>query len=485
MKQKEAQAFTSAIVTAVDIMPAFRDGLGLLRPYFNSSSPFAQIDEYSRVGLGPLFFKANSKQRASVLLHEVMHVLNNHFSRGEQIPINDPQQLNIAGDLEINHHLNKIPKVDISFGILPEDFSFKGGLTMEQYAYKIADSGEGGTGEGEGDQETEGGEQGGEGSPDGEKYEEEESGAGGGGGVGEQQSDTKGDSSNSGSSGNETGYGEGLSEEDFAKLSESSCNVADEEISNAADEAGIERASDLAKNIAKKSTRVRLEEEARKSLHAGDSHLNDFIGYVLDQLEPSKVPWQRFFSNFVGKSFSNIIQGKSDYSYQRVNRRMTTVSRYIFPGYVSYQPKAMVGIDTSLSMSDDDFLFTLSEVDAIINSFSHGKIDIFTVDTQLAGIELVSNVKDLELKGGGGTDMTAAWEYVLDLPQIEKPDLFALFSDGGFSNWSHIVQLAKKAKREGVTSIVLITDRGGFEKVPKEVFQSLKVLDISIDDSIF
>lgn len=533
---EEKIAYTTAIVTAVDILPAFRDGLALLRPYYNDGSPFAMIDAHSRVGLGPLFFKASTKQKASVLLHEIMHVFNNHFSRGESTGINDPILLNEAGDFEINVALDKIPRLDISFGIFPDspEYGYPRNLTMEQYSHKLwkdrgknqeePESGNGPsddsnpnddsnsdpdsnndndknsknqeTSDNDKNDESDGGKnEDSDDASDGDNTSDSDdssdsdgddsddtSSSGGTSGSeseGGNDSDKEGNSSSSGSSSNAGS----LSKEEFAKLSEDSCNIATEADSEAADKAGIERASDLEQNIAKKNTKSRLEEERRKSLKAGTGSLTSFIDFVLDQLTPSRVPWARLFSSILSRTSSNIIQGKADYSYRRVNRRMIASSKYIFPGLVAYQPKALIGVDTSGSMQDEDFLYTLSEVDTLARGVFRGDaLELFTVDTKIASIQPVKNVKELDLIGGGGTDMTAAWEYVLNLPNHKKPDIFILATDGGFSNWNEIVALAKKAQLQSrIKSIILITEPNGFERIPENIKREVTILDISID----
>lgn len=484
----ERAAYMAAVITAVDILPAFRDGLGLMRPYYNDSTPFAAIDEHSRVGLGPLFFRANPKQRASVLLHETMHVFSNHFSRESSTGIKDKQILNEAGDLEINYRLNKIPKVDISFGILPDDYQLPGGLTMEQYAYEIVKQ-RGDSEENQDSQISRAGEKGEKNESKGQQS--EESYAKKDGGAQEKTESSEGEDSNAEKGenpGESKSAGEedenkpspGLSKEEFSELSNHDCGKGGEEASAAADRAGIERASDLEKSIAKKNTKARLEEEIRQARQAGKSHRGEFVDYVLGQLEPPKVKWEKIFSKIVGKTYSTIIPGKTDYSYRRPNRRMLSVSPYIFPGYVSYRPSAMVGVDTSGSMRDEDYLFTLSEVDTLVRKiFREGVVQLFTVDTKVSAISPVKDVKDLNLKGGGGTDMASAWRYILSLPKEKRPDVFILATDGGFNNWQEIEKLEKEAKLQGIKSIILITDVAGFASVPEKFKQSMSIIDIS------
>ena len=115
--------------------------LSVLRPYRTNATPYAGVDAYSRCGLGDEFFTSDRERRAGVLIHEILHVFNHHFERGEQIDGATGEKINIAGDFEINSALDRIEGIDISMGIFPEMMELARGNMMEHYLTEILKQG--------------------------------------------------------------------------------------------------------------------------------------------------------------------------------------------------------------------------------------------------------------------------------------------------------------------------------------------------------
>jgi len=138
LTQEEQESYSTAVVYGIIIIPAFRDAVALLRPFYDGGAKTAYTDRFARVGLSPWFFSLNIYQRASVILHETMHVLNNHFAREDALSA-DPKLGNICGDFEINCGLDMLPKVDLSVGIFPDKnpYSYKRYLSLEQYYHLL------------------------------------------------------------------------------------------------------------------------------------------------------------------------------------------------------------------------------------------------------------------------------------------------------------------------------------------------------------
>ena len=427
MNDDEKALFSQAATSAVSVVPAFRDGVALMRPYFDATAETAYTDKYSRVGLGSWFFSLNPKQRSAVLLHECMHVLNNHFQRSDGQGIS-PEIMNIAGDFEINCSLVKLPSIDIGFGIMPdnEPFDFPRNLTMEQYAHALKQ---------EQNKEKEKNKNSSD-QNDSENSEDDNSG------------NSSGDSSQHGQGpGNEHGRPkDGEMQDpsnpgDYKSRSGSPCGTSNDARSEAADEAGIERASDAEQSVAKKNTAARIVDELNKAKQAGNGHMEDFLQISLKNIKPPKVDWRNVFRRVLSTSQDNVTRGRQDYSYARVNRRMSG-SKYIFPGMVQYVPTAMFGIDTSGSMSQSDYSATLPEVESIIKSVSKSRqpLRVFSVDTEISNVKTVNSVNKLDFKGGGGTEMSKAFVYVNSLSKKEKPDVFVLATDAGLfaEDWKNI-----------------------------------------------
>lgn len=495
LTKEERDIYAGAAINAVRIMPAFRDAISLLNPYLDATCSTAYTDKYARMGLSYWFlYLLDPHQRGSVLLHEAMHVMNNQFNRAEAAGIiGNPQLFNIAGDFEINTTLERARGVDLSVGIYPnrKPYNYEPGQTMEQYAYLLqqdkpdTDENVSGPDDGEsapspeGDSDQSDGQQNGEGA-DGDQQDGDggsdgsESQSGGGGKNGKS-------SSGNGQPGDQQGNGSGGAEVDHKDHDkEWACASSTEKRSKAADEAGVDRSSSAEQSTVKANTAARISEEAQKSRAAGDGHMEAFYKIVLDQITPPKVDWRQIFRKTVGAANDAAIRGRSDYSYRRVSRRLSG-GKYIFPGMVQYLPTAMLGIDISGSMTNDDYQRTLTEAEGIMKNSAKSKdgLRVFPVDTQVGKIKTVGSVKEVNLYGGGGTDMAVSFTYVASLPAKDTPDIFVLATDGG-TDWDAVEREALPIHRK-VKCIVLVTSKYGWDSVPESLKKLITMIDVSTD----
>ena len=516
LTEEEREIFGGAVIRAANILPSFRDVIALIRPFYDGSASTAYTDKHSRVGLSHWFFhEIDASQRASVILHETYHVLNNTFTRGDAIPQATPQLINLSSDLEINSTLDKHPSVDLSFGVMPDKapFSYDRYLTMEQYYTRIKNDpemqkpepdpncevhGEGGQdgskgdagdqqGEDESGQEGAGGGAGGDSSQGGSGGQGSESGQGGSGGQsssggksegGDQEDGADGSGSSAGDANHE--HGDSGPKCSCPSQTPGACDPSTEEREAGADEAGIERASAAEQSIAKKNTAVKIEEALKelRSRNQGNGHLEDMLSLTLKNMAPPKVDWRKLFRRIVAKLDDTITRGRADYSYRRPSRRLSD-SKFIFPGMVKYNPKIMFGVDTSGSMSMEDHQRTAYEVEGVLKAINKGKdsLKVFSVDTKVSNIKPVDNVAKLNLRGGGGTEMSVAWAFARSLPSREQPDIFILSTDG-FTSWDTIeAELDLTAK--SFSSVILITTSLGYAGVPESVRRKAHVVDIS------
>lgn len=504
LTKEERDIYAGAAINAVRIMPAFRDAIALLNPYLDATCSTAYTDKFARVGVSYWFLHLlNPYQRGTVLLHEAMHVMNNQFARAEAMGL-DPKTFNIAGDFEINTTLERAKGTDLAAGIFPDraPFSYPKGMTMEQYAQLLAQDGKNksdditgpdsdsapdpsspGDGEEEKDDENESG----DGSPsensgDGDPNENSSKGSGGegqesqdGDGEGSGSGDGDGEGSGQGQPGG-SGNSAGVDHKDHDK--NWGCSSATEKRSKAADGAGVDRSSSAEQSTVKSNTAARISEEATKARAAGDSHMEAFYKIVLDQITPPKVDWRQIFKRICGSANDAAIRGRSDYSYRRVSRRLSG-GDYIFPGMVQYVPTAMLGIDISGSMTNDDYQKTLTEAEGIMKSSAKtkGGLRVFPVDTQVGKIKTVASVREVNLYGGGGTAMQVAADFVASLPTKERPDIFVLATDGG-TDWDAYEQSILPIYRQ-VKCIVLVTSKYGWDIVPDSLKNLITMIDVS------
>lgn len=173
---------------------------------------------------------------------------------------------------------------------------------------------------------------------------------------------------------------------------------------------------------------IRKQEESQPgSIPAGLLHVVDGI------LGPPQIPWQSEFSRNIRRSVEDKLGASADYTYRRPNRRAHT-NEVILPSLFYTSPKVCVVIDTSGSMMADKRLQTgLEEISGILRA-SRARVEFIATDCdQEDRIKPVAvrNMKEVykNLKGGGGTDFRPAFSY-LQKRREKMPDIIVYLTDG-------------------------------------------------------
>lgn len=520
LTSEERNIYGGAIIKAQEMLPSYRDALAVLSPYMDATCETAYTDAFARVGLSYWFFyMTDINMKATALLHEASHVLNNHFVRFENIGIRG-KIANYAGDLEINTTLQLVPGTDFSLFLLPAKYKYPDYKTLEQY-YSLmkedpqfdtcpecgqpmdgaeksgssddSDSSGNGAGDSSDSQEDSSDSSSGEGSSDSSEGQDGTSSGSGSGSEGsDDSSDQSGNSSgqsedshgkcsscgqstgnSSSNSGNDSshGHGHGPGTESGSRA----CDDATEARSEAADQADIPKSSTAEQNIARRNTAARIREELNSG-GIGSGSLSEFLKIQMDRMSPPKVDWKHFFRHIVASSYSESMVGKNNTSYKRVNRRLSS-NTIIFPGTVDYSPTIMFAVDTSGSMGNGDEISLLTEIEGIIKSTARtkGSLKVFSVDTTIQNIQTVNSISELKFAGGGGTDMSVAFGYVNDLKRKKRPNIVVLGTDG-YTDW-HSVEV--QLRRATYTPIILVTQKGGFNTVPESLKRRCAVIDVS------
>jgi predicted metal-dependent peptidase len=160
-----------------------------------------------------------------------------------------------------------------------------------------------------------------------------------------------------------------------------------------------------------------------------------------------KVNWRAFLRTHL------MSKKPEDYSWSRPNRKMLAELDLYLPSMVSKTlgPIAIV-IDTSASVSKEEREVFLAELQSINESMKPEAINVICVDTNVAichSFTPYDDITELELKGGGGTDMNPGFKYVTEcLPETET---LLCFSDCEFWSWPEepmlpVVWLSTQAK---------------------------------------
>ena len=166
---------------------------------------------------------------------------------------------------------------------------------------------------------------------------------------------------------------------------------------------------------------------------AGAGNTPAGVQRMIKQFTNPVMPWSDLINTNLTSTMSN------DYSFQRVSRRSWHMDA-ILPGMI---PGEMIDVDIFLDMSGsigyDQGTAFLSEVKAIMETFTNYVLRVHCFDTQVYNYaEFTSdNLEDLEeyeIMGGGGTDFDCIFNYLKDEGRV--PNRLIVFTDGyPFGSW--------------------------------------------------
>ncbi len=139
LSSSDMATYRTIRLQAVIFQPYLASAIFALLPVSSNGLGTFAIDCFGRVYLDPERFSAWSiEQSASVLIHEVHHLLRRHFERADAAKVPDHLRdvWNLAGDLAINDDLmaQGLPLPPL---FVPANFGFFNGLSEESYFVKL------------------------------------------------------------------------------------------------------------------------------------------------------------------------------------------------------------------------------------------------------------------------------------------------------------------------------------------------------------
>ncbi|MBV9328653.1 MAG: hypothetical protein JO352_33495 [Chloroflexi bacterium] len=147
----------------------------------------------------------------------------------------------------------------------------------------------------------------------------------------------------------------------------------------------------------------------------------------------ARVDWRKVLAAEIRRALA-LVSGMVDYSYRRPSRRTAAVSNVILPGFVRPVPEVAVVIDTSGSMHEALLGQALAEVESLLRVAGRirGRLRVIPCDAAAHGVQRVSAARQIELLGGGGTNMGEGLAAASALRP--RPNLVVILTDG-FTPW--------------------------------------------------
>ncbi len=166
----------------------------------------------------------------------------------------------------------------------------------------------------------------------------------------------------------------------------------------------------------------RMAGAAQQAMQAGK--MGEGMARMIDFMLQPQLPWRHLMTRY----FNNM--AKDDYSYTRPSSRRGEPA--ILPSLRSSQLNAVIAVDVSGSVDDDELSEFVSEVNAL-KSQVRSKVILLACDSRLnAESPWVFEPWDLcelpkTLTGGGGTKFTPVFDWIAK--QDVAPDLLIYFTD--------------------------------------------------------
>ncbi|MDQ4068057.1 MAG: VWA-like domain-containing protein [Actinomycetota bacterium] len=147
-----------------------------------------------------------------------------------------------------------------------------------------------------------------------------------------------------------------------------------------------------------------------------------------DLLDP-KVDWRRVLAAEIRKGLSTV-SGRVDYTYRRPSRRASASPQVVLPALERPVPEVVVLCDTSGSMGEEELATVLGEVDGLLKGvgLARNRVRVMAVDAAVQTVQQVTSARQINLVGGGGTDMGAGLAAAARLRP--RPSVVVVLTDG-------------------------------------------------------
>ena len=151
-----------------------------------------------------------------------------------------------------------------------------------------------------------------------------------------------------------------------------------------------------------------------------------YVQRIIEELTHPKLPWHIILQNYVA------IITREDYSMRKPNRRYFP-DMYLPSLYSEKFGGCIAACDCSGSITADELNTAMCEIRYIWETIVPSWLRLMSFDVTVHFNEMFGEgdtlPSGLDLKGGGGTDVTLVLKYIRE----EQPELALIFTDGGFT----------------------------------------------------
>ncbi len=145
-----------------------------------------------------------------------------------------------------------------------------------------------------------------------------------------------------------------------------------------------------------------------------------------------KVNWRRLLAAELRRAVAEV-SGAVDYSYRRPSRRSAVSGNVVLPALRRPVPEVAVVCDTSGSMTAELLADALAEVEGLLRAVGMARqVRVLACDTAVGPAQRVRSARQVQLVGGGGTNMGAGIAAAAALRP--RPAVTVVLTDG-YTPW--------------------------------------------------
>jgi predicted metal-dependent peptidase len=315
------------------------------------------VDTDWRLYYNPAWVAAHSvEENAAVLLHEVGHLLRDHADRKKAAGAQDDRRWNTAGDCEINDHLLAEGLVLPGAPPVPSAFGLQAEQSAEIYYYQL---------------------------PEAPRAAKSSS---------KQDDSPRPRDCGSGAHGERRQWE--LPSDDGAS-------------------GGVGGVDRVKAEMVRREVAQRIQELSRER---GDIPFG-WRRWAHEKLTP-QVDYMATIRHVVRRALRDSTVGRYDRTYRRPHRRQACYGEFIMPSF--YQPRPRPGflIDTSGSMEHTQLARAVAELGGLTRQLGYGaEVVVSCCDAAVHNVKKVFTAAQVELFGGGGTDMVAGVQSFVERRQ--------------------------------------------------------------------
>lgn len=187
----------------------------------------------------------------------------------------------------------------------------------------------------------------------------------------------------------------------------------------------------------------------------GSGQANELISLVRNS-NKSKINYLSLVSSVVSSAVTRHSRSRFRPSYSVTNKRPVN-DGFLNPGYLGKSVKALLAVDSSASMKGDKKIFNqvATEINTFLQSTKLRPITVLGLDTNIESVSRVTALEGVELRGGGGTELSSVFDWIDKCKKRDLPDIMVLLTDGEY-NWQEFIEKSKKYP--SITKIVVIVN---------------------------